>query len=612
MKNLTNSRELYLSVEKEPGLFSRMEMYDGYVSSGFYGKFERYRQYDMNKIFAKPAKLSYDLKKKEFTLKYKDKVFKTNRISHLRGEDNFFFKDNETNQYFMINRDAKMIGPFKDILLAETLTNIEYNPDPRGIDYVTKENYFLVLTHDNKILNVSKDLVISDTGNEYVSETALKNKDGKYALNNAGKADSEFIFDDPDLQAINLYGGISLVPKGDTLSIVCEKKKIAELKDFDVSSKKFERRQDGNFLLSDSKKSYLINEKTGNILFESDKPYNKEFHHDDALVLNYDGKAVYLKVKGETVEKNELPYEILTCRNDVLLARNSEGKCGVIDKNNKILEPFEYDDLTKVSHYENKSEVFIPVYKNGKMGAYNTISKHLDLPPQYNEVILTDRHDVDQRVVSYDKGESNHPTYEEGDLFRFFFRGEDGKLGVVNSKNHIVIDPVLEETHSYSSGFYKEPFSSFHEMGTGSKGDYKRVYINLASPYLFPQTPQSVTSYDKKKVRKAYSHNTYSDGDIAASTVLGGALFGVVGAAIAYGYTSSQRSTSYKTETVTTERRDDVMHSVPDAVKAKIHMDYKDIPVDICPKEILEEMALVEIFANSGKEDKQEVEEEHE
>lgn len=532
-------------------------------------------QYEVSNTL-KGVKLTKEYGTDNIIIKSKNGTFVTEQLAHLEKNSKLnFFKDKESGDYFVLC-DGHTSGPYKN-LFAGRMDSVDKETAYKG-HLNTDANFLYVVDAEDKILKIGEDLTVRDVQKKYISENVIQNTNdkefGKFAwcssvddlenLNN-------YIFDHANITMVDNIWQNKIFKNTETKEhyiVTKEDNKVIALPEM------------GEFRRLDTNKDFLfasfengtvvIDSETNEIIYKCDKVLNNVMHDNKAFVINFsDNTSTYIyKNKNYNMQTykfeclratTELPYHAQSIKNDCIMVQNSDGKCGIVDSNGNIVLDFDYDAQ---GYVDNRTEIFMPIRQNGKMGLFNTQTKKVEIEP-FCESFLLDEFE-------------NHGWGKVGDdLYRFFFKGENGKYGVVNNKGHIIIEPVLKKSSAYS-------------LFSNDKNDYreceyknKELYVSLTKPEVFPTTPKIVYSHSTKSNTTTHTRNKYSDSDILTGVIAGGVLFGTVGAIGAYNIMSSQKESYETTETSTSVSSTEEKHFVPKSILPYVHMDTADLPKEL-------------------------------
>lgn len=545
-----------------------------------------------NKSFYKNVSLDYNRMSRKWSIKTKDKTKYTTSEIFTLGFNNttHYFQDSESNLFYFF-RDGVVKGPFKDILLCDE------------IDKINKREYTVVDTKTNRLYKVDNDtLELTDMQTTYINDHLLKHDNGKYAYMENNVNVTGFVFDSDKIKQVAWESRFEVYSENNTdLHIIKNGKECAYLKNYGVENLKvYSNYSDyfdhGNLLVvTTTNNATILDQTTREVLFSTTSPVDKILKNDTMVVFVQGDKSICACSKKTNEESKTfsttvktVPYQVVDIQNESMYAKDKNGKYGIIsiqdDKNVKSTK-FIYDDPTKV---DSKNKTFLPIIKDGKMGLFNTKSQQIEVEPFCKNIYLNEFTTLD--------------NYVGGDLYRFVFEDKNGKFGVVNNKNNIVVTPVLDRTDKKHG-----PISEFRY-----KDSNKIVYIEPASPNLFAKPGQVKMCVD----RTGYSYSSkdkYDEADKLFGATMGGLALGPVGAVLAYGLMSEQKTTHASSYPTSDFISLDV--SLPEEFKTHIHLDAAnmestefvedDIPLDtLTMKQYLEVVDKIE-KANSLNKSKQ-------
>lgn len=558
MENNTNERIYAYKVEKK---FLGVDITQSYDNSGIC-------EVDRKRVL-KDTKLSINQKTEEITIKANGKSFTALGLYHIgeNGRTNYF-KDKESGKFYLL-KDGALGGPYNSLLSVRA--------DMGDEDLSRKGELFTVTDENDQIMEVDSDLNVAKTGNKYIDSNVVQNEEGKYAYAYAGDPVTDFMFDNPTIESTRGYANYKTYHDKTTGRIyVCntQNKLISTLenfgriKEFHVTSKELA-------LIMAEKGTAIVDMGTGKIMYQTNEPAVSCISDNLSYFVSIKGgKSIYAEQdsswtneegfkKSSTIK--EFPFEACAIKGGCIQAKNKDGKVGIVDKDGKVLLDFDYED-PKIPYYENKTDRFIPIVKDGKMGIFNTETKKVEIKPFC-------------KSFSLDRQMCEEVAQGQG-LYRFMFTDKNGKVGVVNNKGHIVIEPVLRTSNSFN-GMFSDSYSYMECKFGNDIGDRSRVCVSLKNPEIFPVGQETHYSSVNKTVEETHSRNKYSDGEVLAGTVVAGQLLGGVGAIGAYGYLSSQKETYKTTRNVKEEKRTYTNYNVLKGVLNYIHMDTADLPKEL-------------------------------
>lgn len=511
----------------------------------------------------KGTKLSKNEKTGEITIKASGKKFVTLGLYHIGayGETNYF-KDKLSGKFYLLNK-GEISGPYNEILGVST---------DRGQDGSFKGELFSVTDENDQVLKVDSDLKKEETNNKYVGNDVVQNKDGKFAYSFAGKPTTDFIFDNPTIEKTESFkeekiytdktAGVLYVFNKNN-NFIAKLPDLGKINEFEVS--------DGNLAMVLAEKGFaFVDFESKKVLYQSNTPASSYVRSGNSFVINLaNSKSVYAKqdIKWEGYKRNisqavsELPYEACDVKEDCIQVKNKDGKFGIVDKDGKVVANFDYEDA-KVPYYKNKTDEFLPIVKDGKMGLFNAKTKKIEVEPFCKSIDLDDKYSVVSLGDNY---------------YRILFEDENGKTGIINNKGQIIVEPVLKQT-SATSGMFGDHYCYSEFRFKEKNGDNSRVCISLNNPEMFPTRPEIHYSTVEKEVEETHTRNKYSEGEVLAGTVIAGQIFGGVGAVGAYGYLSSQKE-EYKTKSTVKETTSSTtQYNVPEGVLPYVHIDTAELP----------------------------------
>ena len=378
--------------------------------------------------------LQYDNKKKMFTLKCNEITYTFDVFYNLGCDTLYRFVNQADKKVYFITKKSKLIGPFEDVLKI-----VDAKKDNRP------NYYYLVYDQDLNLTYVDRFAYTTKTDLKYVDKNnCLLNKNNKYVYcNEKYEPNPKLVFDNP----IN---------------------------------KLFEEQEKDFMILCDSKysKLYLVrNDKIVKSMALFFKEMNIEKLTNEIVEVKADNTIYLFNMNnGElisdvtndeynfkvTAGTKEIYTKIVNGINNVVLVEKN-GRYALADlRSKKLLSKFEFDNNKDV--FENSSK-YMKVVKNGKTGLYNTLTKKMVITPFCKNIIL-----------------NYIPTnVEKEDYERFYFVHDNGKYGVVNSKNHVVIEPVISKI------CYKlvEDKRTYENIRFSYKGKPFETKISLTYPLLF-------------------------------------------------------------------------------------------------------------------------------
>ena len=127
-------------------------------------------------------------------------------------------------------------------------------------------------------------------------------------------------------------------------------------------------------------------------------PYIKERENDILILANNDKEYIYDYRNGRIISDKYKNY-MFTDTQDYFIAQNDNDKYGIIDSNNTIIIPFNYDNITS---YKDNLAVFAD---NLKYGVLKKNEDNIDvlIEPQYDSSIIL----INDKLFAY-KGESGY------------------------------------------------------------------------------------------------------------------------------------------------------------------------------------------------------------
>ncbi|MBQ7327745.1 MAG: WG repeat-containing protein [Clostridia bacterium] len=583
------SRREYYRVQDNGGLFGRYSLTKKSQSSHDHRRDER----DVD-MYSKPFDyngIKVSASRDGLKIKIKDDRFVAERIYEF-GNGVYAFEQKDTGEVYVFNSSAQVAGPLKKVTDARI-----------GRDYEGNSTIYAIDTRGH-FVSLDENLSVMDLQLEYVDENTYKDlTTGKYGVLKNDHFATPALFDTANLDIQEIDDKSKLVLENDTVHMLKNDKQVGSYegvgKDYKLH-RIYGKPEINVYVIQGKDKSYVVNPDTGEVLYQTAEKISSVVMSDGIIALNNgEGKATVLTLSDEhTLESTvEVPHSIVGIKNGVLQAKNPDGKCGLIDPKGNVLLPFEYDSFrSRDDRYgRDESEYFIGLEKDGKHGIYSTIDKKIAVPVAYKGVCLERSLNCDKPVVKYEDGHPYDPYYSrlkvpaEGSLFRFVFEGENGRYGIINSNGQVVVDSVLERTHSDSGGFYDSrikgsQFSYNQFKFPEAEWGERDIFINTASPYLFPQTERTVYHREEKVVKETKTTYKYSEDQRALATLGGFILGGPIGAAIAHEATSGEVShTTSRVEKGFSTSTEAVSHS---AIAQYVHMDYAAMPEHIRPKNV--------------------------
>lgn len=327
------------------------------------------------------------------------------------------------------------------------------------------------------------------------------------------------------------------------------------------------------------------------MLYTTTSPVDKILKNDSMVVFVQGNKSICAcsKQNKDTKEYSTvtkiLPYQVVSIQNESMYAKNKNGKYGIISiQGNKAVKSTEfiYDNPTQE---KNSTNIFLPIIKEGKMGLFNSETQKIEIEPFCKKIYLNEFVSLNNRV--------------KGDLSRFVFEDKNGKFGVVNNKNNIVVTPVLDRTNIKHGAFSEFTYKDSKNI----------VYINPRSDNLFAKPGEVKICVDGSHTYYS-SKDKYSEGDKLIGAAIVGNALGPIGALMTYSYMSDQQTTEMSTQYTSDFISADV--SLPKDFKTHIHLDAanmkttefvsKDIPTDTLTMEkYLEVAQQIENINNLNK-----------
>ena len=584
------SKREYYRVQDNGGLFGRYSLTKKSQSSHDYRRDER----DVT-MYSKPFShkgIKVTPSKDGLKIKVKDERFVAEKIYEF-GSGVYAFEQKDTGEVYIFNSSAQIVGPLKKVTDARI-----------GHDYDGNSTIYAIDTRGH-FVSLDENLSVMDLQIEYVDENTYKDlTTGKYGVLKNDHFATPALFDTANLDIKEVDEKSKLVLENDTLHMLKDDRRIGSYegvgKDYKLH-KPYNRHDINVYVIQGKDRSYVVNPDTGAVLYQTEEKISSVVMNDGIIALNKgEGNATVLTLTDENTLASavEVPHTIVGIKNGVLQAKNQDGKCGLIDSKGKVLLPFEYDSFkARDDRYgRDESEYFIGLEKDGKHGVFSTIDKKIAVPVAYKGVCLERFLNCDKPVVKYEDGHPYDPYYgrpkvpAEGSLFRFVFQGESGRYGIINSNGQVVVDPVLERTHTDCGGFHDSrirgsQFSYGEFRFPEAEWNERDIYINTASPYLFPQTARTVYHREEKVVKETKTTYKYSEDQRALATWGGFVIAGPIGAAIAHEVTSEKVShTTSRVEKGFSSSTEKVSHS---AIAQYIHMDFDAMPEHIRPKDVV-------------------------
>lgn len=544
MKNLTRRNVFVYKANKG---FLRTNLYQVDIDPETW-KMGREHEVDKKEL-PKGLRIGFDKKTNEFVLKIDGKKFVTDGLYHVgENNDTHYFKDKRSGKFYFI-KDGKISKPYANFL------NVKSQDDYRLNDY--DNMHYCVLDENGYVKDLSSALKETETNFKYISDSVLQNKNGKFAYSKDGEPQTDFIFDTKEIAKIGSRGDYDLYKDGnETLFITRNGKMVSEVEMIAEKIESFSVTNNGLGQILTTDGCIYIDMEIGKILYQSNAPADNSYRENNSFVSTNNGKSVYVEkqVVYEGIKSNvsyiinEIPYTACGLINGCIEAKDKNGKCGVVSKNGEVVLDFLYDDFGIKSN-QNRTDWFLPIVLNGKMGVFNTLTREVEIEPFCKKVLL-DQNDTVGRV--------------SGDLFHFVFQDEKGKCGLVNNKGNILIEPVLEAEDVYSSMFSEDDRTyRLYTYRSRTSFDRERIYISTQSENIFPTTPELKYSSSEKQTVETKTRKKYDDSQVFAGTALSYVAFGPLGAMGAYDYLNSQSESKNITKTVKEETRDYVMRNIP-------------------------------------------------
>ena len=187
----------------------------------------------------------------------------------------------------------------------------------------------------------------------------------------------------------------------------------------------------------------------GKVKCEETCPHITERNGDYVILASADKEILFNYKKDEIINDY---YSKFSFMNDYLLARNADGKYGIIDYDNNIQVPFEYN---KIVDYKDG---YLAYSENDKIGITNK-DLNITIKPQYqnvqliNDSIFTYVEDNKYYIASYDTElpiNSNHYDYVYGKDYTILLI-KDKKLDIVDSNLNSKLLLKINTYYKYST-----------------------------------------------------------------------------------------------------------------------------------------------------------------
>lgn len=180
-------------------------------------------------------------------------------------------------------------------------------------------------------------------------------------------------------------------------------------------------------------------------------------------------------------EKWEIPmtyYSLSSIGNDLFLARTKSNSYGLLTRDNKVLIPFEWDDIRTISGVDNY--FILQDKKSSLRGVYNLISGKFVIPCEYNTLETLDNNNYYRvnnqkgyNVVSIDNKPKFKNWYTELNTVynsKNFIVKINDKMGIIDENENIIL-PI--EYKSISTSAYND--GSF--LAVNKEGKYGCVLV---------------------------------------------------------------------------------------------------------------------------------------
>lgn len=174
-----------------------------------------------------------------------------------------------------------------------------------------------------------------------------------------------------------------------------------------------------------------------------------------------------------------LMYDELTLlSNNQLYVAKKEGKWGVIDKNNVVIVPFEWSQVSQIYNLEN----YVSVTKDQLQGVFSIVEKKLTVPCVYSSVRKLDRQNsflVRQSSGSNIVDISNVPSFKQwyedirtsSNNADYYIVKQNNRYGVIDDNEKIVIPIEYMEFGDY-------PYSDGSYLARNKEGKYGFILID--------------------------------------------------------------------------------------------------------------------------------------
>ena len=174
-----------------------------------------------------------------------------------------------------------------------------------------------------------------------------------------------------------------------------------------------------------------------------------------------------------------LMYDELTLlSNNQLYVAKKEGKWGVIDKNNVVIVPFEWSQVSQIYNLEN----YVLVTKDQLQGVFSIVEKKLTIPCIYSSVRKLDRQNsflVKQSSGSNIVDISNVPAFKRwyedirtsSNNADYYIVKQNNRFGVIDDNEKVVVAIEYMEFGDY-------PYSDGSYLARNKEGKYGFILID--------------------------------------------------------------------------------------------------------------------------------------
>ena len=547
-------------------------------------------------VLAKGLKIKTKYKEKSFKVLFDKESYETEAIDKLdNGMCVFNAKKEFTQSELNYIHSYGGIYDHNSYIYKEIDGKIVFKGPYKSIYQLNDYDIIFALNYDNHFLSFDNNLHETDLKYKLIDSSHYQDLEtGKYGCIDFDRKPTKALFDSPDVSTSPYHTNLA---HGDGKFYVLKNDEIINTVENYNHPNTFSETVEGNLVIIHADdKAYIINQKTGKTLFSSNEACKyHDKHGNEYTFVHEDGTREIVEVLDDNNCEIK-PFQKEAIKNGVILAIDKTGKSGLVDeKTGEILEPFEYDSFEANSAYfsddrKNESELFITLKKDGKVGMYSTVDKKMILPVEYKGFRMTrfETTMTDMYVTPYTDGQDYDQVQKKDQLYRFFFIGDNGRTGIINSKGKIVVDPVMRLTNSSSGLFYDSNIKYGKEFSYRQvdfllgKNKTQEMYVNLQSPYIFPRTPETCYESDTKVVKTDTYIDKYSDNEQAVGTVLGLGILGPIGALYISDAMSSAKVKKTDTKTITTETTYQKEYDQNPILKY-IHMDYEDMSKEVNP-----------------------------